>query len=237
MEGLTVDKPKCLVKIYNETILERQLKLLKKNNIKRFIITTGPFQNQIRQMVKKYFFHLNIKFVFNKFYKETNYIYSLFLVQKLINDNDILLLHGDLVFNGEVLSKLLETQNNSTVLIDKRSDFSQKDFNALVEEDKIKKIGIELSGNDVFPLQPFYKFKNSDFRLWLSEISKFIEIGKTDIYAENALNNLLKEKVKLIPTEIVDGFCQEVDTKEDLEEVKMIIMERKNESKRIFWEK
>lgn len=226
MEELTVNKPKCLVEIDNETILGRQLRLLKKIGIKEFIITTGPFQDQIIQMVKKDFSDLDIEFVHNRLYKETNYIYSLYLVQKLIKYDDILLLHGDLVFDENVLIKLLERQNSSTVLIDKRNDVSDKDFNALVEKERIKKIAIKISGTNVFPLQPFYKFKNSDFRLWLNEISEFIEMGTTDIYAENVLNNLLEEKIKLIPTEIANGFCHEIDTKEDLEEVRRQIMER-----------
>ena len=51
MEELTENKPKCLVELGNkDTILGYQIKQLLKNGIKNVLITTGPFEEQIKEL-------------------------------------------------------------------------------------------------------------------------------------------------------------------------------------------
>ena len=77
MAGLTENNPKCMVKLYNEeTIFERQIRILSACGIKDFIITTGPFKEQLYEVANK-FQNLNFQFVANDDYKNTNYIVSM----------------------------------------------------------------------------------------------------------------------------------------------------------------
>jgi len=106
LKEITSDKPKCLVELYNgETILERQVRLLSKHGFKKFIITTGPFEEKIKEKLKNNFDDLDITYVQNERYRETNYIYSMYLAGPQFND-DILLLHGDLVFDEPLIEKI-----------------------------------------------------------------------------------------------------------------------------------
>ena len=98
MGKLTENKPKCLVELYNgETILERQIRILGELGISDFIITTGPFKELIVNK-SKYFSNFKFTFVENNDHENTNYIVSMHNVRELLDD-DIILLHGDLVFN------------------------------------------------------------------------------------------------------------------------------------------
>ena len=55
MGYLTKNNPKCMVKLYNgETIFERQIRILSECGIKDFIITTGPFKEQLEKIASKY---------------------------------------------------------------------------------------------------------------------------------------------------------------------------------------
>ena len=222
MGELTAQKPKCLVNLGQKTILERQLNFLKENNICRIIITTGPFSRQIRQLTAEKFPELDISFVHNSLYAETNYIYSLFLTRAFIKE-DVLLVHGDLVFGKNVLSQLLNNKFDNMVFVDNKENEKDNDFKAVVKNNEIKKISTTLEGDNVFPLQPLYKFTEKDFKLWLEEMSFFIEEDKVDNYAEDALNNLLEEKIRLIPVKINNEFCREVDNKNDLVEVQKLL--------------
>ena len=86
LADLTKDKPKCLINItQEETILGYQLTLLKKNNLLDVIITTGPFEDLIKEYIKNRFSEFNIKYIFNPKYNSTNYIYSLYLKLKFIS--------------------------------------------------------------------------------------------------------------------------------------------------------
>ena len=74
MGNLTRNNPKCMIKLYNgETIFERQIRILSECGIKDFIVTTGPFKEQLEEVANKYPI-LHFKFVDNPEYKTTNYI-------------------------------------------------------------------------------------------------------------------------------------------------------------------
>ena len=104
MGALTENNHKSMVHLSNgETIFERQLRVLSECGITDFVITVGPFKEHLMEVTKnEKFKHLNFVFVENPIYDKTNYIYSMFLAKEYLND-DFLLLHGDLVFNKELV--------------------------------------------------------------------------------------------------------------------------------------
>lgn len=118
MGELTKNSPKSMVKLLNgETIFERQIRILSECGIKDFVITTGPFEDQLVNVTKKDAYkNLSFKFVHNDLYAETNYIYSCYLAKKYLDD-DLLTLHGDLVFNKNLVIKMLKDQRKSLGLI------------------------------------------------------------------------------------------------------------------------
>jgi len=216
LEELTENKPKCLVELYNgETILERQLRILIKNGIKEIVMTTGPFERKIKKHVSDKFPNLSIKYVKNDYYSETNYIYSIYLAKNEIID-DVLLLHGDLVFSNELIEKIVNYEKNNFGLINKKVDLPEKDFKAKILNDKITKISIDITGNNVYTFMPIYNLKKGKIKLWVDEIEKFVKNKELKVYAENALNNILDE-IELNYFEYSNYFCKEIDDKNDLE--------------------
>jgi phosphoenolpyruvate phosphomutase len=93
-----------------------------------------------------------------------------------------------------------------------------KDFKAVVDNWLIKKIGIEFFKNAVTAM-PLYKLNKEDWMIWLKNIINFCEQWKTKVYAENAFNEV-SNSCKILPLDIKDKFCMEIDNKEDLELVK-----------------
>ena len=217
MGELTVDKPKCLSRIYaDETVLSRQLKQLRRVGIKNVIVTTGAFENTIREYCNNLKVPLEITFVNNARYAETNYIYSLSLIHNEFID-DVVLLHGDLVFDDAVLEFLLK-EKSSSVVVSSTSKLPKKDFKAVVAEGKVKKIGVDFFENAVAS-QPLYKLKMKDWRKWFDMIIKFCVADKTDCYAEDAFNEI-SDYCDMKPCDINIMFCQEIDTVEDLTSVR-----------------
>ena len=106
MGELTKNCHKSMVKLNNgETIFERQIRLLSECGIKNFLVTTGPFEEQLIEVSKK-FSHLHFTFVRNPIYDKTNYIYSMYLARQYFDD-DVITLHGDLVFNKKLIEDIL----------------------------------------------------------------------------------------------------------------------------------
>ncbi len=218
MGDLVANSHKALTAISEtDTILSSQIRNLLLAGVKRFVITTGPVPHLIvGEVEEKFAGQAEFIYVSNDVYKETNYIYSIFLANNLLQD-DIISLHGDLVFEYSVLEELIQF-GKSAMTVSSTAPIPEKDFKAVIEKGQIKKVGIEFFEN-VLAAQPLYYFKKSDFAVWLMKISQFIKEGQRKCYAENALNEVLDE-ISLYPFDVLDRLCGEIDTPEDLEIIK-----------------
>ena len=196
---LTKNVPKSLVRITdNQTIFSRAINILVDYS-DDFIITTGYLDNVLIQYCKDNFPNLNFTFVHNHVYYKTNYIKSLDLVSDI--SEDIVLLHGDLVFSRNVADKIVNSKFSS-VVIDSTIDLPKNDFKAKIIEDKINCISTKYFGDNAVACQPFYKLKKEDWNAWKNKIHEFCQNGKTDVYAENALN-LILDQVNIHPLDIM----------------------------------
>ena len=215
MRPFTNENPKCLAKLNGKTILGHEIENLLHYGSKEIIITTGPFEEKIKEFMKDNFSELNITYVKNPRCESTNYIYSMWLTKDLIDD-DILLMHGDMVFEKELLGKLLNQNKNNSVLINNKIEIPKKDFKGKIENSLVKEIGVNVFGKNAFFLAPIYKFSKDDFILWLNEIKKFIDRRNVNVYAEDAFNKI-SDKIKLYPVYYRDEFCMEIDDFNDLD--------------------
>jgi choline kinase len=220
MGHLCRNNPKCLARLSdNDTILSRQLRILENNGIIDIIMTTGPFQNLIIEYIRQNSPGLNIQFVNNPIYDSTNYIYSIYLAKDKCK-GDLLLLHGDMIFDEKVLSELINNPESDLVLIDKEAEIPEKDFKGRIINEMVVEIGVNLFGKDCYTLMPVYKISEAKLAIWLNEIEDFINDGNLSVYAENAFNQVSK-KIALKPSYYSNQLCMEVDTPEDLAMAKM----------------
>jgi phosphoenolpyruvate phosphomutase len=214
---VTKEIPKPLVEIGKKAILGIQIDNLIGCGIRNIIITTGLFEDKIKEYVRERYSNITVSYVNNPKYKTTNYIYSMWLTREFIDD-DIILLHGDLVFERELLERLINEKCETCVLVNRTIKPPEKDFKAVIGNDKVVKIGVEFYGENAFFSAPLYKFSKSDFLCWLDEIEKFIKRGDTKSYAEDAFNKI-SDEIVLCPLYFDKELCMEIDTKEDLETV------------------
>lgn len=171
-----------------ETILHRQLRLLSAEGITDFIITTGPFEEQLKAEAAD-FPELNFTFVRNDIYDRTNYIYSMYLAREHMND-DIIFLHGDLVFNRKLVHDVLNCADKNTATVNFKKALPEKDFKGRVQDGKVLEVGINIFDEDCFAFQPFYKLEKATASAWIGKVVEFIHKGEDRCYAENALNEI-----------------------------------------------
>ncbi|MDE6959460.1 MAG: phosphoenolpyruvate mutase [Lachnospiraceae bacterium] len=214
MGVLTSEHPKCMTEVSSkETILSRQLCQLAEAGIQEVVMTTGLFDSVLVNYCRSLDLPLHITFVKNPVYKETNYIYSIYCARDCLKDDDLLLMHGDLVFENQVLDQVLESEE-SCMTISSSLPLPEKDFKAVIQEGYIKKVGIEFF-NDAMAAQPLYKLKKEDWLVWLERIEKFCESSQVKCYAENAFNEV-SDDCLVRPLDVRNGLCAEIDDQEDL---------------------
>lgn len=213
MGVLTSEHPKCMTEVSsNETIISRQLKQLADVGIKEVIITTGKFDSVLIKYCQNLNYPLHITYVKNPEYANTNYIYSIYCAREYLYD-DILLMHGDLVFENGVLDKILDCEK-SCITVSSTIPLSDKDFKAVINNGIISSVGVDCFVNSV-AAQPLYKLLKKDWMKWLDKICIYCESGERNVYAENALNEL-KGKTNIIPIDVKNLLCGEIDDADDL---------------------
>lgn len=214
MMTYTKNSPKCMTMVYQqESILSRQLKMLANFEIENVVITTGPFAKQLEEYCKSLGLPIHYTFIYNEKYKETNYIYSIYKARNYLFNEDIILLHGDIVFEYRVLEGVLKNPN-SCMVVSSKEYLSEKDFKAVIENGKIQKIGIDFF-EGALAAQPLYKLQKKDWNIWLHKICSFCETGKIDVYAEAALNEVF-DRVNIKAYDIKSCLCNEIDDETDL---------------------
>lgn len=223
MGPLTSEHPKCMTEISeSDTILSRQLKLIAAAGIKEVVMTTGAFDEVLVNYCNSLNIPLDITFVKNPKYAETNYIYSIYCAKDKLRGDDIVMMHGDLVFEGKVFNDVV-LSDGSCMTVSSTVDLPEKDFKAVINGDKITAVGIEFFENAV-TAQPLYRLAESDFGMWLDKIDEFCENNNTGVYAENAFNEI-SDKLNLKPLDVRNELCCEIDTPEDLSEVTVKVRE------------
>ena len=178
-----------------ETIFHRQIRLLSAEGVKDFIITTGPFAEQLQAEAAN-FPALNFTFVPNEIYDQTNYIYSMFKAREFIND-DMLFLHGDLVFNRKLVRDLLACPHKSAATVNFSKALPEKDFKGRVKDGKVVefihdgncKCYAENALNEIFPALSVYAFSYEGYYV--------DEIDNMDDYA--------RVKKEILPFDAAEG--------------------------------
>lgn len=120
MRPLTNDNHKTLLKIGEETILERIINGLIDNDINDIVIVTGYLRDKLTSFINQAYPELNFTFVDNPVYDKTNNIYSMALAFENIEiDDDILLIESDLIYHSNIIKELIEDPRDNVALVDK----------------------------------------------------------------------------------------------------------------------
>ena len=213
MGVLTSEHPKCMTEISaHETILSRQLKLIAEAGIEDVVITTGYYDGVLVNYCNNLDLPLHITFVKNPIYDQTNYIYSIYCAKDYLND-DIILMHGDLVFEGEVFDRVVAS-DVSCMTVSSTLPLPEKDFKAKVVEGMVMCVGVDIF-NEAMEAQALYKLNKEDWKVWLNKIVEFCENDNRKVYAENALNEL-NGAANIHALDVQNLLCSEIDNPEDL---------------------
>lgn len=109
LRPLTTDVPKCMVKLFGKSMMERQIATYRSCNINDITIVTGYKNHKIS------FDRINI--VQNNKFDTTNMVETLFCARKQLLDSTIIS-YGDIIFQKNILEKLMKSTYDISVVID-----------------------------------------------------------------------------------------------------------------------
>ena len=201
-----------------ETIFERQLRLLHECGINEFVVTVGSFKEQLIEASKApHLAGCKFTFVENPIDNKTNTVYSMYLAREYIT-GDILLLHGDLVFDKALVRAGLDSRFSSLGCVNRNRELPENDFKAKISRGCIQEISVRIFDADCFAFQPFYRLSASDAAAWVRQVEEFIADGKDQCYAENAMNRILPS-LSVMEFDSGGYYAEKADTPDNLKRV------------------
>lgn len=215
LRPLTDDRPKGMVEIGGKPMLWRQLDALARAGVEDVVITTGYRSAMLRAFVRKNFPSLNIRFVHNRRYAQTNTAYSLLKTRRHVTASRVLFLHADLVFDPHLLTGLL-TLDTSAVTVQKQT---VKDWGVRVQADRVQYIGPDIAEQTGLRVFFAYVFSRKDWTEFMDSLALLIQDKKWQAYAEFGLASIL-DRIYL-GAFISELAGVEVDTSEDAKQAEL----------------
>lgn len=198
--------PKCLNRLpYGESIIERQVRLLRSQNIKQIIVVVGFKKELIMEHVH------NVLFKYNHVYYLTNTSKSLALALDEI-DSDVIWMNGDVIFDERALKEMLvkfEQNKNLIAVINKKCSGEEVKF-CLDKDGSIKKISKDLQKSEGEAVG-INIIRKQDLPI----MKKNLNMCSENDYFEKAIEFSIDEGIKFYPVYLNEFPCIEVDFEED----------------------
>ena len=141
---LTADRPKCILPIMGQTLIEWQIDELAKCGIDQVTVVVGYRAGKVEEILRSRYDHNRVRTVYNEAYAVSDNLVSCWTVHDEM-DEEFILLNGDTLFEAAVLQRLLEINDHSvTVTINQKSSYDADDMKVELEGCRLIKIGKDL---------------------------------------------------------------------------------------------
>jgi choline kinase len=226
---LTLSTPKCLLKVGEYTILERTIRNVLRHKISQFVIVTGFQAEMITDFVRVAFPSLEVEFIPNPHFQDTNNAYSLALTNQALAGEEMLLLDGDIVFDHRILSELLSASYENCLAVRRSSESDEEEVRVAVDEEwRILQVGKglnnELTLGESIGIE---KFSIEGTRRLFEVLSRrMFEERREDEFYEASFQELVDTGTPICAVDTRHLPCIEIDKLEDLREAREIATRR-----------
>ena len=225
---LTNDRPKCMVKLLDDTLIERQIKIFRSYGINDITIVTG-YKSKVVDIP-------DVNYVNNPNYETTNMNESLFCALKPSNSS-VLVTYGDIVFEPKIVQQMLEITNDIrlAVRINWKEYYQNRTMhplseaeNVLIENGRIletrKNISKALENQQIGEFLGIMMLSSEQIKILLERYSDLKKNHTGTFHSSSSLHmayltDMLQEMIDFgvrINPVFAEGRWFEIDTLEDL---------------------
>ena len=231
---LTRENTKCMIKVHQQTLIERMIKQLGNLQLDRIILVIGYKGDKVKSLIGNKIGNIPILYIENSIYDKTNNIYSLYLAKKYLVEDETLLLESDLIFSDIILQKLIADPNPNLAVVAKYQSWMDGTVVTLDEENNIlnfisKKAFMFSLKDSYYKTVNIYKFsKEFSMNKYVPFLEAYCKALGNNEYYEQVLKVIsLLNKPDLKALKIDSEKWYEIDDQQDLNNAEALFAEEK----------
>ena len=225
LRPLTDLVPKCLLELGGRSILGMTLENLAANGIRDIVIVTGYREDQIRGFVRDTFPGLNVGFVRNDRFETTNNSYSLWLTERAVGGEGIVLLDSDIVFDRRIIGLLAGAGHDNCLAMKREKTLGDEEIKVQVGPGgAIQRIGKDVptgaaAGESIGIEKMGREFLGSVYRILERMITREQNVN---LFYEAAFQEAIAGGEVMMAVDVGGLHCIEIDTAEDLQSARRV---------------
>jgi len=138
---LTKDRPKCLIGLEGQSILEWQVDVLHYAGIREIVVVVGYKAEKVESLLRQRYGPLAPRTIFNPDYDRADNLWSCWRAKGEM-EGPFVLLNGDTLFEPEILERLLASKGYPiTVTINRKKKYDDDDMKVVIQADRLLAIG------------------------------------------------------------------------------------------------
>lgn len=221
LRPITLDRPKCLVPLGDETILGRMVRLLAGAGVEDLVVSTGYAAEMVHAALRDA--PMRVRFVHNPDYETTQNAVSLRRALDVAPPGAVIKFDGDLVFPSALLARALAGEG-SRVLVDDRAPPRAEAMKVMCEGDYALRFGKGLDparcrGESI----GVECFAAGDRAVLEGVLRAAHDGGETDRYYEDLYDRAIDRGVSLRCVSVADLPWTEIDDHDDLARARAMI--------------
>jgi choline kinase len=238
LRPLTDERPKCLLKVGERTLLQRTVDAMLATGIRELVVVTGYRANMIRDFLTTHYLTpqgnsspltsqpspLTIHFIDNPDYAHNNNIFSLWLTRPYTDGREFLLMDSDILCDPAVLPAVLSVEGSALAL--NRHELGEEEMKIVADaEGRITEISKTCRPEDAAGESVGIEHMTADYSTALfRELEQMIEgEGLIDIFYERAFERLIPLGHTFRIVDTTSFFSIELDTSEDFANAQRLI--------------
>lgn len=224
---LTIKKPKTLLKLDGEEILGRILNKIEISGINDIHMVIGHGANTIKGYIKKIkskYPSLSFNFIFNPHYNQQGNIYSLYLANRIFNQ-DFILINSDVIFEKGILMRLINSHYSNALVVNDQKKLTTEAMKIIIDHNtnRIKRISkninIAKANGEYIGIAKISKKINTDL---ISALKRQMVRNKLSYY-EDGLQLLINQGTRFYKISTQGLPWMEIDTHQDLLRAKKLV--------------
>ena len=218
LRPLTNDKPKCLLKVGERTLLERTVEAMRQTGITEFVVVTGYCADQIRDFLTAHYPQTIFHFLHNVDYEHNNNIYSLWMSGQVVRGREFLLMDSDILCDPAAVGRIACEQEPALAV--NRHELGEEEMKVVVDADcRITEISKTCRPEDAMGESVGIEHVTPEYSEALfHELDLMIEHeGLIDIFYERAFERLIPQGHTFRVVDTTTYFSYELDTPEDFQ--------------------